>query len=62
VKFIIGGGRPGFVKETYMIKDGEGYVMSTKEYIRGNPELFKYIGHVRINSTIVHTFEFLPDR
>lgn len=42
-----------------MIKDSEGYIMSTKEYIRGNPELFRYVGHVRVNSTIIHTFEFL---
>ena len=62
INFIIGGGRPNHVKEKYMIKDGEGFIMSTKEYVRGNPELFSYLGHVRVNSTIIHTFEFIPDR
>lgn len=57
--FIVGGGRPNHVTEKYMIKDSEGYIVSTKEYVRGNPHLFRYVGHFRVNSTIFHTFEFL---
>jgi hypothetical protein len=46
-------------KETYLIKDDEGYTTGNKKYIRNHPELFRYIGMCRINSVIVHTFEFL---
>ena len=60
MKFIIAGGRPTHVKEVYVIKDSEGCIVSTREYVRGHPELFQYLGHVRMNSTIMHTFQFLP--
>lgn len=46
-------------KETFLIKDGEGYITGSIKYIRAHPELFRHIGFCRINSTIVHTFEFL---
>lgn len=61
MKFFVGGGRPGHVKEEYMIKDGEGYIMSTRDYIVNNPDLFRYVGHARINSTVFHTYEFIPN-
>lgn len=58
MQFLIAGGRPDFVREVFVIKDSEGYISTTKEYVRGNPELFTYINTVRINSVETHIFRF----
>lgn len=58
--FFVGGGRPNHVREITMIRDDEGLVMADKKYITANPHLFRYLGHSRINSLIVHTYSFIP--
>ena len=60
MQFVVRGGRPNHVKERWMIKDDDGLIqMSSKSYIEDNPDLFVYLGHVRINSTIFHTYKFI---
>jgi hypothetical protein len=55
----VAGGRPDKVKEKFMIKDDMGYTMTSKRYVKNHPELFRYDGHIRINSTIFHIYLFL---
>ena len=57
--FFIGGGRPNFTRERYMVRDELGVTMVSKKYITDNPDLFEYIGPVQVNSVIYHTYQFL---
>lgn len=57
---ILAGGDPKNNRESYMIKDSEGTIMTTREYIDEHSDLFEYIGTIPICSEIVHVYQFLP--
>jgi hypothetical protein len=53
------GGGAGIPKEAFMVKDDEGMVIVSGEYIREFSHLFSYMGSQKINSTVYHVYLFL---
>jgi hypothetical protein len=43
-----------------MVKDDEGMVIVSGEYIREFSHLFSYMGSQKINSTVYHVYLFTP--
>ena len=60
MNFLIGGGKPKTnIRELYSIIDRGQVLMVSKEYIDENIEGFEYLGHMRINSYIVHSYRLI---
>lgn len=57
---IIAGGDPANDRENYMVKDSDGCMMIDKAVIDANPNRYYYLGTARINSVIIHTYQFFP--
>lgn len=46
--------------ERFMIKDADGYISTSKAYVRENKDLLVYTGYTKVNSTVIHIYEFIP--
>jgi hypothetical protein len=54
------GGGAGVPKEAFIVKDDEGMVIVSGQYIREHSHLFSYTGSQKINSTVYHIYQFVP--